>query len=27
MFHIHTLKQYINLATMMIIAKAIETCW
>jgi hypothetical protein len=27
MFHIHTLKQYINLASMMMIAKAIETCW
>jgi hypothetical protein len=27
MFHINALKEYINLATMMIIAKTIETFW
>ena len=27
MFHIRALKEYLNLAGMMIIAKAIETCW
>jgi hypothetical protein len=27
MFHIHALKEYLNLATILIIAKAIEICW